>query len=214
MRISYHYPVEYFSRERTKMKKLLAAFMLILVAPISQAKDDPSVFLEQVASNMISKVEKNKEALKKNSLLAEKLVKETLLPAIDTEVFARKTLSSKTWKSLSTQQQQRFINHFINLVVGNYATGLSLYNGQTFTFSKPIFSKTGEYAKVRSSMEQSGSTPIIIDYVLSVKSGSWKIIDLTIEGANMSKSYRSQFLPRINAMGFDSFLAEMEVKKS
>ncbi len=196
------------------MKKLLATLILLVLAPLASAQEDPSVFLEKVANNMISKVELNKDALKSDSLLAEKLVKETLLPAIDTEVFARKTLTSKTWKGLSSEQQQRFITQFINLVVGNYATGLSLYNGQTFTFSKPIYSKSGDYAKVRSSMEQSGSTPVIIDYVLSVKSGSWKITDLTIEGVSMSKSYRSQFLPRINSMGFDSFLAEMEVKKS
>lgn len=196
------------------MNKILATFMLVIIAPLTQAQDDPSVFLEQVASNMISKVEQNKDELKSNSLLAEKLVKETLLPAIDTEIFARKTLSSKTWETLSGEQQKRFINQFINLVVGNYATGLSLYNGQTFTFSKPHYSKSGDYARVRSSMEQTGSTPIIIDYVLSVKTGTWKITDLTIEGVSMSKSYRSQFLPRINSMGLEAFLAEMEVKKS
>jgi len=71
-------------------------------------------------------------------------------------------------------------------------------------------SKTGKLAKVRSSMAQKGSTPIVIDYVLSVKSGNWKIIDLTIEGVNMSKSYKNQFLPRINSMGMEAFLAEME----
>ena len=196
------------------MNKVLAVLILIIIAPLSQAQDDPSIFLEQVASDMISKVEKNKDALKTNTLLAEKLVKETLLPAIDTEMFARKTLSSKTWETLSKQQQERFITQFINLVVGNYATGLSLYNGQTFTFSKPHYSKSGDYARVRSSMEQAGSTPIIIDYVLSIKSGAWKITDLTIEGVSMSKSYRSQFLPRINTMGLDAFLAVMEVKKS
>ena len=196
------------------MNKILAALMLMIITPLTHAKDDPSVFLEQVASDMIAKVEKNKEELKTNSLLAEKLVKETLLPAIDTESFARKTLSNKTWQTLSEDQQARFINQFINLVVGNYATGLSLYNGQIFTFSKPHYSKSGDYARVRSSMEQTGSTPIIIDYVLSIKTGSWKITDLTIEGVSMSKSYRSQFLPRINSMGLEAFLAEMEVKKS
>jgi len=174
------------------------------------AQDDPSSFLQVVANNMINKVEQHKEALKTDNGLAEKLVKDTLLPAIDTQVFARKTLSSKTWKKLSNTQQQRFTERFISLVVGNYATGLSLYNGQTFKFSKPVFSTSGNAAKVRSSMEQSGATPIIIDYVLSSKTGSWKIIDLTIEGVNMSKSYKSQFLPRINSMGIDAFLDEME----
>jgi len=193
------------------MKKLLATFALVFFANYSHA-EDPSVFLENVANNMVAKVEANKEALKTDTVLAEKLVKETLLPAIDTAVFARKTLSSATWKTLSDEQKDRFTNGFIKLVVGNYASGLALYDGQAFKFSKAILSKTGKFAKVRSSMEQAGGTPVIIDYVLSVKTGSWKIIDLTIEGVNMSKSYKSQFLPRIKSMGMEQFLTEMESK--
>lgn len=196
------------------MNKILAILMLIIFAPFSNAQEDPSIFLEEVANKMISKVESNKEELKTNTKLAEQLVKDTLLPAIDTEHFAKRTLSSKTWKSLSEDQQKRFITQFIDLVIGNYATGLALYDGQTFKFSKPVFSKTGKSAKVRSSMEQTGSTPIIIDYILSIDSGHWKITDLTIEGVSMSKSYKSQFLPRINTMGIDAFLAEMETGKS
>jgi len=196
------------------MKKLFITLISILFSSSLIAEESPSVFLESVANNMIAKVEENKDALKQDKLLAEKLVKETLLPAIDTEVFARKTLTSKKWKTLSDTQKQKFTSSFIDLVIGNYATGITLYNGQTFKFSKPVFSKTGKSAKVRSSMEQSGATPIIIDYVLSIKTGSWKIIDLTIEGVSMSKSYKSQFLPRIKSMGIDAFLNEMATKKS
>lgn len=196
------------------MKNLLATLLIILVANTAQALEKPNVFLENVAGKMIGQIESNKEALKTDVKLADRLVRETLLPAIDSQAFARRTLSSKTWKTLSAEQQTRFTNEFINLVVGNYATGLSLYDGQTFKFSEPQLSKTGKSARVRSSMEQSGAPPILIDYTLSNKSGSWKIIDLTIEGVNMSKSYKSQFLPRIKSMGMNAFLAEMEAKAS
>jgi len=193
------------------MKTLLTTLALFFVTSYSYA-EDPSEFLENVANNMVAQVETNKKALKTDTALAEKLVRDTLLPAIDTNVFARKTLTSSKWKTLSDQQKQRFTDGFIKLVVGNYASGLALYDGQAFKFSKAILSKTGKLAKVRSSMEQESGTPIIIDYVLSVKTGSWKIIDLTIEGVNMSKSYKSQFLPRIQSMGMDEFLTEMESK--
>jgi phospholipid transport system substrate-binding protein len=196
------------------MKKLLATIALLFVAITLQAQEKPNVFLENVAGNMINQIESNKTALKNDSKLADKLVRDTLLPAIDSQAFARKTLSSKTWKTLSEEQQTRFTTEFINLVVGNYAAGIALYDGQTFKFSEPHFSKSGNGAKVRSSMEQNGAPPILIDYVLSKKSGSWKIIDLTIEGVNMSKSYKSQFLPRIKTMGMNAFLVEMESKSS
>jgi phospholipid transport system substrate-binding protein len=196
------------------MNRILAFITLILFTSTAVASDDPSKFLEKVAGNMISKIEQNKEALKTDVKLAEKLVKETLLPAIDTNSFAKRTLNKSTWKKLSDDQKKRFVAEFINLVVGSYAQGLALYDGQEFKFSKPHFSKTGKSAKVRSSMEQASGSPIIIDYTLSIKTESWKITNLVIEGIDMSKSYKSQFLPRVKTMGIEGFIAEMEAKSS
>ncbi len=194
------------------MKKLILSVLVVLQMTAASANADPKQYLESVANKMIEQVETNQQQLKNDSLLAKKLVKQILLPAIDTQVFARKTLTNKVWKTLSSEQKKRFTEQFINLVVGNYATGLTLYDGQTFVFSEPLMSKSGKYAKVRSSMKQAKGTPITIDYVLSNKTGHWRIIDLTIEGVNMSKSYKSQFLPRIKAEGMDVFLEELEKK--
>jgi len=194
------------------MKKILLSLLIVLHAGIASADTDPKQYLESVANQMIERVEANQAKLKSDKPLAEALVKQVLLPAIDTQVFARRTLTSKIWKTLSNNQKTRFTKQFINLVVGNYATGLTLYDGQTFIFSKPLMSKSGKYAKIRSTMKQKTGTPITIDYKLSNKTGDWKIIDLTIEGVNMSKSYKSQFLPRINTEGMDVFLTELEKK--
>jgi len=90
------------------MNKIMTALMLILFIGTTQAQSDPTEFLKKVANQMISEVEKNKAALKTDSKLAVSLVESNLLPAIDTEVFARKTLSKKTWKGLTETQQQRF----------------------------------------------------------------------------------------------------------
>ena len=198
-----------------KISRILASLFIALVANVLVAAENkplesPNVYLEKVANAMIVEVEKNRAELKTNKKLATSLVHSTLIPAIDTKVFARLTLTSKKWKTLSEPQQERFTKNFIDLVVGNYASGLSFYDGQKFKFSKPIFSKSGKTAKVRSSMQQAVGNPIIIDYKLSNKTGTWKIIDLTIEGVNMVKSYRTQFLPRLQSLGIDGFLEDME----
>jgi len=193
---------------------LVFAFYASISAADSATLESPNVYLEKVADAMIVEVEKNKAELKTNKKLAAKLVHSILIPAIDTGAFSRLTLTSKNWKTFSQDQQKRFTKSFIDLVVGNYASGLAFYDGQKFKFSDPRISKSGNTAKVRSSMEQAVGNPIIIDYRLSRKSGSWKIIDLTIEGVNMVKSYRNQFLPRLKSLGIDGFLHDMESKKS
>jgi len=200
-----------------KISTLLSLLVLIVFASRVLATDNPviespNVYLEKVANAMIVEVEKNKVELKTDKKLAAKLVQTNLIPAIDTSTFSRLTLTSRKWKTLSEPQQKRFTKAFIDLVVGNYASGLAFYDGQSFKFSNPIFSKSGKTAKVRSSMQQAVGNPIIIDYKLSRKTGNWKIIDLTIEGVNMVKSYRTQFLPRLKSLGVDCFLNDMESK--
>ncbi len=198
------------SRGSLNMKQILAIFMLIVFSGNTFASESPDLYLEKIATKMIQAVKKNQSSLKTDKMLAIKLVKKHLLSAIDRNGFAKRTLGKKAWKSLSEAQQQKFVSLFINLVIGNYAKGLSLYDGQTFQFKKAIFSKSGKSSKVRSSMQQSGTTPVIIDYLLSNKTGSWKIINITIEGVSMNKSYKNQFLPRLNELGIDAFLADLE----
>lgn len=192
------------------MNKILAIFVLLFFINTAYSEENPSIFLKSVANGLISEIHKNEKELETNEDLARQLVRTNLLPAIDTDGFAKRTIGKKAWTSASVQQKKKFVDLFIDLVIGNYAKGLSLYDDQVFKFSDPVMSKSGKSAKVRSSMEQSGSTPIIIDYLLSNKSGNWKIINLTIEGVSMIKSYKSQFSPRLNKLGMDGFLAELE----
>ena len=204
------------------MKKayvLVSTFLLVIgfsstinAEAISKNDANPSVYLNGVADKLLSEIKANQKELKTDTNLAENLVRSNLLPAIDTHRFAKATLGKKAWTAATDSQKTRFVNAFIQIVINSYAKGLALYEGQTFSFSEPRLSKSGNSAKVRSSMAQPGSTPIVIDYRLSNKSGNWKIINLTIEGVSMVKSYKSQFAPRLAELGLEKFIVELETK--
>ena len=71
-----------------------------------------------------------------------------------------------------------------------------------------ISKKTGN-ALVKSEMKQDGAAPFRIDYVLTPSEKQWKIINIMVEGTNMRKSYKNQFLPRIKEIGMEQFLVEL-----
>ena len=194
------------------MRKLLGSLIILLgLNGMAVAESDPSIYLEGIASKMISIVEQNKEALKSNPQLAENLVTKHLLPVIDKETFARKTLGNKTWKSLSESQQRTFIDGYINKVINKYAKGLSLYDGQAFVFEKAEISKKTGNARVKSAMKQTGSEPLGINYYLTRKSGDWLITNIIVAGTDMRKSYKNQFRPRIKEIGIEKFLEEINL---
>ncbi|WP_185964283.1 MlaC/ttg2D family ABC transporter substrate-binding protein [Aliikangiella marina] len=194
------------------MRKLLGAMMIILsFSGIAQASDDPSVVLKEIADNMISVLDKNKEALKTDDSLADELVRKHLLPKIDTEYFASRTLGSKIWKTLDDNQKASFTEGYISQVIDKYAKGLALYDGQSFEFEAPEFSKKNPTsARVKSEMKQPGEQPFSINYIMSKKSGSWLITNIIVEGTDMRKSYQQQFRPRINEVGIEQFIAELK----
>lgn len=203
---------------KTSFLKFTALFVFLSLSlstnaqPTSANNINPSIYLDGVSKQLLAEIKENQQKLVNDTKLAEKLVRNNLLPAIDTQGFAKRTIGKKAWTSATDSQKTRFVNAFIQLVINSYAKGLSLYDGQTFKFSDPVFSKSGKYAQVRSSMAQTGSTPIVIDYKLSNKSGSWKIIDLTIEGVSMIKSYKSQFAPNLEKLGLEKFIIDLESK--
>jgi len=203
---------------KTSFIKLIVLFTFLTLPYSSNAQTtsadnvSPSIYLKGVSSRLLAEIKQNKKELVTDTKLAEKLVRNNLLPAIDTQGFAKRTIGKKAWTSATDTQKTRFVNAFIQIVINSYAKGLALYDGQTFKFSDPILSKSGKYAQVRSSMAQTGSTPIVIDYKLSNKSGNWKIIDLTIEGVSMIKSYKSQFSPTLAKLGLEKFIIDLESK--
>ena len=197
------------------MKKLIHAFLVFVAfTGVVSAKTDPSAYLEGIANNMISVIEKNKEALKTDTKLAEELVRKHLLPAIDKEAFAQKTLGSKTWDSLTESQKKSFIDSYIQNVINKYAKGLSLYDGQAFVFEKTEYSKKSDNARVKSELKQIGSEPLGIYYYVRPDNDNWLITNMVIGGSSVTKSYKTQYLPRIKEIGMEKFLEELASKQA
>lgn len=188
---------------------LMTLLMTWQHSAIAKPKVNPTDYLQKVADTMISAIDKNKGNLKNNPQLAEKLIREYLLPHIDQDAFSKKVLQSKLWKDLSSGQQQQFKQAFVNQVISKYAKGLELYDGQSFTFDKARISSKGN-ALVSSKMKSSSSENLTISYYLSPDNDSWKITNIVVDGIDMAKSYRNQFLPRINEVGMEKFLQELK----
>ncbi len=203
------------------MRKIISSLIILLaITSLSSptfaiAENDPSVYLENIAKKLISAVEAQKETLKTDVTVAEKIVREHLLPVIDIEDFSKKTLGSTIWKSMSNEQHNIFIDGYINQIINKYAKGLSLYDGQDFIFEKSEIKKKSGNARVKSKMKQSGSEPLSIDYFLTKNSDEqWLIYNIVVEGVDMRDSYSTQFRPRINEIGMEQFLKELSAPSS
>jgi len=175
---------------------------------LAEEKINPTDYLKGVADNIIQVLDKNQSSLKGNQILAEKIIRENLLPYIDQDKFSKKVLKSKLWKSLTANQQTQFKQAFVDQVIDKYAKGLELYDGQKFTFEEAKISSKGN-ALVSSKMKLASAESLTIGYYLSPEENGWKIYNIVVDGIDMAKSYRNQFLPRISEVGVEKFIQEL-----
>lgn len=193
------------------MKKLLLA--LVLSIPVSVfASTEPDALLKQAANTMIELLEANKQQLLSDEQFAHRIVREQLLPLVDTQGLGKRLLKRKVWRQLSESQKQRFTEAFINHLINTYAKGLANYDGHRFNFIKTEYSTSRQTAWVYSEILSKQREAFSIIYTLKQVDGSsdWKVIDISVEGIKILQNYREQLKTVDVSDGFDALLAKIE----
>lgn len=113
------------------------------------------------------------------------------------------------WRKANKAQREQYLELFENLIIATYVNRFENYKGQTFSVQKAVM-KGGKDAIVSSRINQTdGSPPVKVDWrVKRTKSGSYKIVDVIVEGISMGQTQRSEFASviRENGGSIDAFL--------
>lgn len=197
----------------TFMSKALIALTFLLLSFASQAFQDPKIHLEEVTKKISAEILNNKEKIKSDSEYAKSLIRDYLLPEVDSEYMAKRILGKTYWMQATEEQRKKFINEFIGLLLNSYAKGLANYDGQPISYDDTQYSKSGNLANVRSTIVPNEGEPILIDYRLKVQPDeSWLVTDVIIEGVSMAKSYANQYREQISKIGLEETLKQLEAE--
>lgn len=198
---------------RTTSFKLFLVISLFFMS-FSALAADPKARMEMITAKITEEILANKERIRKDSVYAKSLIRDHLLPEVDTNYMTKRILGKTYWTQATEQQRQTFTDQFIGLLLNSYAKGLASYTGQKISYAKTAYSKSGKTANVRSTIE-TDEAPILIDYRLKVQPDeSWLITDVIIEGVSMAKSYASQYRDQIKAIGLEATLEKLTAENS
>ncbi|WP_144394802.1 MlaC/ttg2D family ABC transporter substrate-binding protein [Pleionea sediminis] len=194
------------------MKHLLFALGLIVTSSVANAASEPDVLLKNAADNMIALLENNRTQLESDEHFAHQIVRENLVPLVDTKGLGKRVLKRKVWDKLDDVQRTRFTDAFVDHIIKTYAQGLNNYDGHTFNFIKTNFSRTRQTAWVYSELVSKESESFSIIYTLKMMEDydDWKVIDISVEGVKILQNYREQLKSVDVEKGFDALLAKLE----
>lgn len=194
---------------------LLSSFMACSIATAEQTIDpkaEPNVFLKSIADNMLEAVKSDPQALAGDSAAITELVKKYALPYVDMEKTTR-LAAGQNWRKATDQQKKDLVEAFTGTLIRTYSGAFKRVSKDTTISFKPFRGDPkSDDAVVRSSISQSNSSPIDVDYRLSRGSNGWQVYDLNVEGIWLIQNYRNQFTQEINRNGIDGLIKALNSK--
>jgi len=173
----------------------------------------PQDLMEEVSQELLSDLEGNREALRKDPARLRALVERRVLPHFDSDYAARLVLG-KHWRTATEAQRKRFIDAFYGSLMANYGDALLEFTGDRVRFLPFKGDPNANTATVRTEVKRDDGTPVPVNWSLRRTPDGWKAWDVTIEGISYVKNFRTDFGAEIDQKGLDAVIQRLEVEKA
>jgi phospholipid transport system substrate-binding protein len=187
-----------FSRGLAILGTVALAALVGVGAPrpaVAAESNDPAVFVREFSAQAIG-------VLADHSLSGEhrrQAFRELLTAGFDVKAISRFVLG-RYWRKATEAERAEFTGLFEDLIVATYSKKFLDYSGQTLKV-EAIREENQKTASVASRIRRRGGEPIRIDWRLLRRGGSWRIVDVVVEGMSMVLSQRSEYAAVIKGDG-------------
>ncbi len=170
--------------------------------PVSQATLSPYRLIETVTDEVLAKIDRHRAEI--GSVVEESVkqqktrcffgeVDNILGQVVDFEWISLKVMGTYS-KVASTEQKELFAEAFRSGLVETYGRGLLSYSSQKIVFLSDDVD-VGDKRKVSVRQEIQGvDTRYPLDYTMGLRDGQWKVLNVVINGINLGKTFRGQFV--------------------
>ncbi len=168
------------------MKKLYTFILSILIVPSVAFASDPAVsFVNKLTDRVIQNV------LASNKPKDEKLIefRKDFTAALDLKSIGQFVLGVY-WRKATPAEREAFLAAFMDFTTKTWADRFDMYHGQTI-----VFTGTRESGKNQIYVDSQiqNNPPVEVIWRLREKDGSYRIIDIVVEGVSMAMSYRNEY---------------------
>jgi phospholipid transport system substrate-binding protein len=182
---------------------LAATLALAVSAPA--APGDPVAIIRKKDAEL-QKMLRDKEASKKTDR-----IKVLINGIFDFEELGKRALGPDTWKTMTPDQQKRFVKAFREMVENASVKKLEVYQSDSSTYDPPEISD-GK-ASVTAHVWSKG-TESVVTYKLLSKDTTWKAWDLVIDDLSTARNYGEQFRKILQTSNIDGLIAKLEKKSA
>jgi len=171
---------------RRFLVSLSAAALLLLAGRPALAQDtQATAFVSDLGAKLVQVVNGPASTTDKQRQIG------TIIDStVDVPTIARFCLG-RFWNNATPQQQRDFINLFHQVLINNITGHLGEYKGVTLTVTTT--QERGGNPYVGTIVRRPNLAPATVQWVVSMKSGEPKVIDLIAEGTSLRLTQRSDY---------------------
>ena len=171
----------------------------------------PQELMEEVSQELLSDLEGNREALRKDPARLRALVEKRVLPHFDSD-YAAQLVLGKHWRTATAEQRRRFIDGFYGSLMANYGDALLEFTSDRMRILPFRGDPAATTATVRTLVKRDDGTEVPVNYTLHATPNGWKAWDVTIEGISYVKNFQTDFGAEINDKGLEHLIERLETQ--
>jgi phospholipid transport system substrate-binding protein len=126
----------------------------------------------------------------------------------DWAAMARGSLGAQ-WRSLDPAQRTRFVDVFKDVLAAQYMDDIDRFEG-TETVTVDGSAREGDEVVVKSTLVTASRERVPLDYRMESTGGTWKVVDISIEGVSMVNHFRKTFGNALVNMSIDQLISRLK----
>ncbi len=178
---------------------LFTGSSFLILPKFSEAKDNRIQKAEKLAKDIFSDIFLIIGAQKSDSQKSNALVN-LFDKYADVPIIARAVLGSP-WRQLNKKERVKFINAFRQYLANKYTAQFSEFLGAEMMIEKSRDSGSKAGIMVETRLLMPGSSPIKVGWQVSDASGTFKMIDVKIEGISLLTTERGEIRNQLSKEG-------------
>lgn len=171
------------------------------------AADDPAAVVRNTAERVLDSLRSDRARYQDDHALFQ-LVREVVFPRLDRERTAQWVLGAH-WRTATPAQREQFIAEFSDLLLRTYGTALRQYDSEKLNYLPAQAPAGADRVTVRTQIIRPDGPKVSVDYLLTNRSGEWKVYDVIIENVSLVVTYRSEYAAIIKRDGMDGLLKQL-----
>lgn len=174
------------------------------------AADDPAAVVRNTAERVLDSLRSDRARYQDDHALFA-LVREVVFPRLDRERTAQWVLGAN-WRTATPAQREQFIAEFSDLLLRTYGTALRQYDSEKLNYLPAQAPAGADRVTVRTEIIRPDGPKVSVDYLLTNRSGEWKVYDVIIENVSLVVTYRSEYSAIIKRDGMEGLLKQLSAR--